>query len=67
MKLKVFQKLSEQLNNKKGDFKMNRIFSVNFWMQTFISTLITMFMIYLIKKMATAVNIPVVSEVAQAV
>lgn len=46
---------------------MNRIFSVNFWMQTFISTLITMFMIYLIKKMATAVNIPVVSEVAQAV
>ena len=67
MKLRVFQKLSEQLNNKKGDFKMNRIFSVNFWMQTFISTLITMFMIYLIKKMATAVNIPVVSEVAQAV
>ena len=67
MKLKVFQKLSEQLNNKKGDFKMNRIFSVNFWMQTFISTLITMFMIYLIKKMATAVNIPVVSEVASAV
>lgn len=67
MKLRVFQKLSEQLNNKKGDFKMNRIFSVNFWMQTFISTLITMFMIYLIKKMATAVNIPVVSEVASAV
>ena len=67
MKLKVFQKLSEQLNNKKGDFKMNRIFSVNFWMQTFISALITMFMIYLLKKMATAVNIPVVSEVASAV
>lgn len=67
MKLKVFQKLSEQLNNKKGDFKMNRIFSVNFWLQTFISTLITMFMIYLIKKMAGAVNIPVVSEVASAV
>lgn len=46
---------------------MNRIFSINFWVQTFISTFITMLMIYFIKKIAGTVNIPVVSEVAAAV
>lgn len=46
---------------------MNRIFSVNFWVQAFVSTFITMLMIYLIKKVAGTVKIPVVSDVAQAV
>lgn len=46
---------------------MNRIFSPSFWVQTFVSTFITMLMIYIIKKIASAVNIPVVSEVAAAV
>lgn len=46
---------------------MNRILSPSFWVQTFISTFITMLMIYFIKKIAGAVNIPVVSEVAAAV
>lgn len=44
-----------------------RIFSVNFWVQAFVSTFMTMLMIYLIKKIAGTVQIPVVSEVAQAV
>lgn len=46
---------------------MNKIFSINFWVQTFVSTFVTMLMIYFIKKIAGAVNIPVVSEVASAV
>lgn len=46
---------------------MSRIFSINFWVQTFVSTFITMIFIYLIKKIAGTVNIPVVSEVASAV
>ena len=44
-----------------------RVFSMNFWIQAFVSTFITMLMIYLIKKVAGTVNIPVVSDVAQAV
>lgn len=43
------------------------IFSVKFWIQAFVSTFVTLLMIYLIKKVAGSVNIPVVSEVAQAV
>ena len=46
---------------------MNKIFSPSFWVQAFISTFITMLMIYLIKRITATVNIPVVSEVAQAV
>ena len=46
---------------------MNRIFSVNFWVQTFISTFITMLVIFAIKKVATTYNIPVVSTVAEGV
>ena len=46
---------------------MNKIFSVNFWVQTFVSTFITMLMIYFIKMIASKWNIPVVSDVAQAV
>ena len=43
------------------------VFSLNWWVSTFVSTLITMGMIYLIKRVTASVNIPVVSEVAQAV
>lgn len=43
------------------------IFSLNFWMQTFMSTLMTMLCIWLIKKATAAVNIPVVSQIAQEV
>ena len=44
-----------------------KVFSVNFWLSAFISTFMTMLMIYLIKKVAGTVNIPVVSEVANVV
>lgn len=44
-----------------------KIFSINFWVQAFVSTFITMLMIYIIKKIAGNVKIPVVSDVAEAV
>lgn len=40
-----------------------RIFSLNWWLSTFASTLVTMLFIYLIKKLAEKVNIPVVSNI----
>lgn len=43
------------------------IFSPNWWISTFISTLVTMCFIYLIKKITATVNIPIVSDVAQTV
>lgn len=43
------------------------IFSLNFWAQTFVSTLMTMLCIWLIKKATSAVNIPIVSQIAQEV
>lgn len=43
------------------------LFSINWWISQFISVLITMCFIYLIKKFTAKVNIPVVSDVAQAV
>lgn len=46
---------------------MGRIFSINFWVQTFVSTFITMLVIYAIKKVASQYNIPVVSTVAEGV
>lgn len=46
---------------------MNKIFSINFWVQSFISAFITMLMFYIIKQIAGKWNIPVVSDVAQAV
>lgn len=55
------------LHRKGGKNKMGRIFTVNFWVQAFVSTFITMLMIYLIKKVAGTVKIPVVSDVAEAV
>lgn len=46
---------------------MNKLFTINFWVQTFVSTFITMVMIYLIKAVATKYNIPVVKTVAEGV
>ena len=43
------------------------VFSINWWVSTFVSTLVTMVFIYLIKTLTAKVNIPVVSDVAQAV
>lgn len=43
------------------------IFSINWWLSTIVSTLVTMGMIYLIKKVTASVHIPVVSDVAAAV
>ena len=40
------------------------IFSLNWWISTFVSTLVTMAFIYIIKKTAARVNIPVVSNIA---
>ena len=44
---------------------MGKLLSPTFWIQTIISTFITMCMIYLIKKVATTYQIPVVSTVAE--
>ena len=46
---------------------MNRIFTVNFWIQLFISTFMTMVMIYLIKKANEKLNLPVVSDIVEGV
>lgn len=43
------------------------IFSINWVISTFVSTLVTMLFIYMIKKMTAKLNIPVVSDVAAAV
>ena len=42
---------------------MNKIMSVNFWVSTFTSTLLTMVFIYLIKVVFGKVNVPVVSDI----
>lgn len=43
------------------------IFSINWWISTLVSTLVTMCMIYVIKQVAGKYNIPVVSTVAEGV
>lgn len=43
------------------------VFSINWWVSTFVSTLVTMVFIYFIKKITMKYNIPVVSDVAAAV
>ena len=43
------------------------VFSLNWWLSTFVSTLVTMVFIYLIKKATAKFNVPVVSEIAAAV
>lgn len=46
---------------------MNRFFTASFWVQLFLSTFMTMVMIYLIKKANEKLNIPVVSEIVEGV
>ena len=46
---------------------MNRIFSPNFWISLFFSTFFTMLAIYIIKKVSSKYNIPIVSTVAEGV
>ncbi len=40
------------------------VFSINWWVSTLVSTLVTMCFIYAIKKFTAKVNIPVVSDMA---
>ena len=61
-------KLSAQLDNKrKGFYIMSRLFSVNWWLSQFISVFMTMVFIYIIKLMLGKVNIPIASDIAEAV
>lgn len=61
-------KLSAQLDNeKKGVYIMSRLFSVNWWLSQFISVFMTMVFIYIIKLMLGKVNIPIASDIADAV
>ena len=46
---------------------MRRLLSVNFWLQLFLSTFMTMIMIYLIKKLSSKVNVPIVNDIVEAV
>ena len=46
---------------------MTQFLSLKWWGNQFITVFITLLVIYLIKKIAGTVNIPVVSEVANAV
>lgn len=46
---------------------MSNLFSVNWWISVFLSTLFTMAIIVLIKRITSSVNIPLVSELAQEV
>lgn len=61
-------KLSAQLDNERKEFYiMSRLFSVNWWLSQFISVFMTMVFIYLIKLMLGKVNIPIASDIADAV
>ena len=61
-------KLSAQQDNKRKEFYiMSKLFSVNWWVSQFISVFITMVFIYLIKLMLGKVNIPIASDIADAV
>ena len=43
------------------------VFSINWWISTLASTLVTMVFIYMIKKATSKVEIPLVSQIAQEV
>lgn len=61
-------KLSAQQDNKRKEFYiMSKLFSVNWWVSQFISVFMTMVFIYLIKLMLGKVNIPIASDIADAV
>lgn len=44
---------------------MTNLFSVNWWISMLISTMVTIFFIWLIKKVSAKVNIPVVSSIIE--
>lgn len=46
---------------------MNVLFKPSWWLQMFLSTLLTMVFMYFIKKLATTYNVPVVSTVAEGI
>ena len=46
---------------------MHRLLTVSFWVQLFLSTFLTMVMIYLIKKANEKVQLPVVSDIVEGV
>jgi len=46
---------------------MDSLFSPRFWIQIIISTIVTMILIYLMKRFFAKVNVPVLSDVAQSV
>lgn len=46
---------------------MGKLFSINWWISQFISVFMTMVFIYLIKLMLGKVNIPIASDIADAV
>ena len=61
-------KLSAQQDNERKEFYiMSKLFSVNWWVSQFISVFMTMVFIYLIKLMLGKVNIPIASDIADAV
>ena len=60
--------MSAQQDNKRKEFYiMSRLFSVNWWLSQFISVFMTMVFIYIIKLMLGKVNIPIASDIAEAV
>lgn len=46
---------------------MNRLLSPSWWLSMLVSTFMTMVFIYIIKKIATTANVPIVSEIVQEV
>lgn len=46
---------------------MRQIFSFSFWLQALISTFFTMILIFMIKQLTARVNVPVISNIANAV
>lgn len=46
---------------------MNRVFTVNFWVQLFLSTFMTMVMIYVIKKANSKLRLPVINDIVESV
>lgn len=44
---------------------MSQLFSVNWWITMFINTFITIFFIYLLKKIFAKVNVPYVSDMVE--
>ena len=46
---------------------MGALLRPSWWVQMFVSTLMTMVFIYLIKKISSKVNVPVVSDIVESV